>query len=214
MITYFVLKDDEGKPAGCVRLENGRARSSCPCTLLLEDGANLALGAEETPLPARPLGAVVLRGETPAAWGLVPGSTLTKAELLCRLDRRPRTDPPPPKPEPEYEPDPEPEPEPEPLEPEPEPGPEPEPESSFPTEPDDSAALAADFGLLVRHAGEVYESILYPSLPGEGSPLPEEAPRMPEETAQEEAMGPENWFSETERLIARIRRSSRDRPRD
>ena len=63
MITYFVLKADGGKTAGCVRLENGRARSSCPCTLLLEDGAAVDLDAEETPLPARPLGAAVLQGD-------------------------------------------------------------------------------------------------------------------------------------------------------
>ena len=44
MITYFVLKATGGKPVGCVRLEDGRARSSCPCTLLLEDGTPLPLG--------------------------------------------------------------------------------------------------------------------------------------------------------------------------
>ena len=67
MITYFVLKADGGKTAGCVRLENGRARSSCPCTLLLEDGSAMGIGPEETPLPARPLGAALLQGDAPWA---------------------------------------------------------------------------------------------------------------------------------------------------
>ena len=31
MITYFVLKDEDGRAAGSVRLENGKARSTCPC---------------------------------------------------------------------------------------------------------------------------------------------------------------------------------------
>ena len=62
MITYFVLKDEGGKAAGCVRLENGKVRSTCPCTLLLEDDTALALGDDETPLPARALGAAVLNG--------------------------------------------------------------------------------------------------------------------------------------------------------
>ena len=73
MITYFVLKDDGGKTAGCVRLENGRARSNCPCTLLLEDGSTLTLGTDETALPAGALGAAVLRGDALMAWGTAPG---------------------------------------------------------------------------------------------------------------------------------------------
>ena len=88
MITYFVLKTDEGKTAGCVRLEDGRARSSRPCTLLLEDGAVLDINAEETVLPARPLGAAVLQGEVLAAWGAVPGTKLSGAELRTGADAR------------------------------------------------------------------------------------------------------------------------------
>ena len=187
MITYFVLKADGGKTAGCVRLENGRARSSCPCTLLLEDGAAVDLGPEESPLPARPLGAAVLQGEKLAAWGAVPGEKLTGPELLRRL-RQARTTTEAPKPEPI--PEPEPAPEPEPI-PSPEADPEEAPEE--PPEPSDSAAAAADFGLLVRHAGEVYEDILHP-------PLPE----APKEEPTEEVK--KDWFSETEALLTKIRR--------
>ena len=194
MITYFVLKADGGKTAGCVRLENGQARSSCPCTLLLEDGAAVDLGPEETPLPARPLGAAVLQGEKLTAWGAVPGEKLTGPELLRRLRQAqavveaPEPVPEPiPKPVPEPVPEPEPEPEPEPV---PEPEPEPEPE---PPEPSDSAAAAADFGLLVRHAGEVYEDILHP-------PLPEAPTAEPAEEVKKD------WFSETEALLTKIRR--------
>lgn len=202
MITYFVLKDEGGRPAGCVRLENGRARSSCPCTLLLEDGVSLELGAEETPLSALPLGAAVLRGDVLAAWGTVPGTKLTGAELAYRLRQKKRPEKeapePSPVPEPEAAPAPEPESAPEP-EPVPEPGPEPEFEPDPVPDPADSAAAAADFGLLVRHAGEVYESILRPSLPGEGSPLPEEKEASPEDKTGD-------WFSDTETLLTRIRR--------
>ncbi len=191
MITYFVLKDELGKTAGCVRLENGRARSSRPCTLLLEDGTSLDLGADETPLPARPLGAAVLQNEALLAWGTPPGSTFTKSELLYRLKKgRPA------EPKPAPQPEPHPEPEPESIldtEPEIEPAPDPEPEEAPPPqEPSDSAASAADFGLLVRHASEVYESILHP-------PLPEEQAEPPEEKK-------EDWFSDTESLLTRIRR--------
>ena len=195
MITYFVLKADGGKTAGCVRLENGRARSSCPCTLLLEDGAAVDLGPEETPLPARPLGAAVLQGEKLTAWGAVPGEKLTGPELLRRLRQAQAvveaTEPVPepiPKPVPEPVPEPEPEPEPEPV---PEPDPEEAPEE--PPEPSDSAAAAADFGLLVRHAGEVYEDILHP-------PLPEAPTAEPAEEVKKD------WFSETEALLTKIRR--------
>lgn len=181
MITYFVLKDEGGKAAGSVRLENGKARSTCPCTLLLEDGSVLSLDADETPLPAHALGAAVLRGKDLVAWGAVPGTKLTGAELLyCLKKEKPA---PAPEPVPELEPQPQPEPGPE---PEPEPEPEPAPE------PADSAARAADFGLLIQHAGEVYESILNP-------PLPE----VPEETAEAPE---EDWFSETEGLLSRLRR--------
>ena len=198
MITYFVLKADGGKTAGCVRLENGRARSSCPCTLLLEDGAAVDLGPEETHLPARPLGAAVLQGEKLMAWGAVPGEKLTEPELLRRLRQaQVAVEAPEPVQEPEPEPEPEPAPEPAP-EPEPEPGPEPvlEPEPELepePPEPSDSAAAAADFGLLVRHAGEVYEDILHP-------PLPEAPPAAPTEEVKKD------WFSETEALLTKIRR--------
>ena len=188
MITYFVLKDEEGKSAGCVRLEGGKARSTCPCTLLLEDGSTISLDVDETPLPAKALGAAVLQGETLLAWGVVPGAKLTGAELLYRLKKeRPASEP---EPEPQPEPAPEPEPvsEPEPV-PEPEPEAEPEPEPV--PEPADSAARAADFGLLVQHAGEVYDSILNPPLPD-----------MPE-TAEAES---DDWFSETESLLSRLRR--------
>ena len=181
MITYFVLKDEGGKSAGCVRLEGEKARSTCPCTLLLENGTALPLDADETPLPAKALGAAVLQGDGIVAWGLVPGAKLTGAELLYRLKKeRPASEP---EPVPELEPQPQPEPG-----PEPEPEPEPEPAR----EPADSAARAADFGLLIQHAGEVYESILNP-------PLPE----VPEETAEEPE---EDWFSETEGLLSRLRR--------
>ena len=186
MITYFVLKDEGGKAAGSVRLEGGKARSTCPCTLLLENGITLSLGADETPLPAKALGAAVLRGDALFAWGLVPGAKLTVAELLYRLKQEKPVEP-----EPEPEPEPIPEPEPVPIpEPEPEPIPEPEPEEA--PEPADSAARAADFGLLVQHAGEVYESILNPPLPEP----PAEAAQTPKE----------DWFSETEGLLARLRR--------
>ena len=196
MITYFVLKDEGGKAAGSVRLENGKARSTCPCTLLLEDGSTLSLGTDETSLPGRALGAAVLRGEALAAWGAVPGAKLTGAELLYRLKQENPAEPAP-APEPGLQPAPEPEPAPEPdpiLDPEPEPEaiPDPEPEPEPVPEPADSAARAADFGLLVQHAGEVYESILHP-------PLPE----APEEPAQKPAA---DWFSETEGLLSRLRR--------
>ena len=191
MITYFVLKDEGGRPAGCVRLENGRARSSCPCTLLLEDGVSLELGADETSLSALPLGAAVLRGDALAAWGAVPGTKLTGAELIYRLRQKKG-----PEPSPAPEPEPIPEPEPEAV---PAPGPEPEFEPEPVPDPADSAATAADFGLLVRHAGEVYESILRPSLPGEGSPLPEEARTQPKDKKGD-------WFSDTETLLTRFRR--------
>ena len=173
MITYFVLKDEGDKAAGSVRLENGKARSTCPCTLLLEDGGTVSLDAEETPLPAGVLGAAVLQGDELLAWGAAPGAKLTGADLLYRLkqEKSASSDPDPtpmPEPEPEPEPIPESAPEPEPMsepepvpepepafepepEPEPDPGPEAEPEGA--SEPADSAARAADFGLLVRHAG-------------------------------------------------------------
>ena len=241
MITYFVLKDDGGKTAGCVRLENGRARSNCPCTLLLEDGSTLTLGADETALPAGALGAAVLRGDALMAWGTAPGVKLPGSELLYRL-RQGKTPAPEPEPvpiqepapipdanpvpesvpvvEPEPEPEPTPEPDAEPTpEPEPEPVPEPEPapavepgpasqpepavEPEPVTEPQpeaapgpaDSAAAAADFGLLVRHAGEVYEDILHPPLPE--PPPPEDPPAAPPQG---------DWFSETEGLLSRLRR--------
>lgn len=209
MITYFVLKEAGGKPVGCVRLENGRARSSCPCTLLLEDGTALSLGEEETLLPGPALGAAILRGDALQAWGAMPGTKLTGAELLCRLrqkDTPPAIEPPPSVPEPEPEPTPELEPD-----PEPEPASEPVPELSPALEPAldrpaDSASLADDFGLLVRHAGEVYEDLLHP-------PLPEE----PETPAEDSAPGsaPQapkgDWFSETEQLLSRLRRRVRSR---
>ena len=188
MITYFVLKADGGKTAGCVRLENGRARSSCPCTLLLEDGAALDIGPEETPLPAKAIGAAVLQGEKPTAWGTAPGTDLTGSELLRRL-RQARTASVPPEPEPLPAPEPVPEPEPE---PEPEPVP----------EPADSAALAADFGLLVKHAGEVYDDILHPPLPEEVSPPAAEAPKEPVEKPRPQG----DWFSETDELLSRFHR--------
>ena len=201
MITYFVLKEDGGGTAGCVRLENGRARASCPCTLLLEDGTALPLAADEVPLPAKALGAAVERGDALAAWGTVPGAKLTGVELLHRLRQGKQPEPelesipepePIPAPEPEPEPKPASEPEPEPVpEPEPEPGPE---EAPLAPEPDDSAALAADFGLLVRHAEAVYESILHPPLPETKAEDPPEPPAK------------DDWFSETERLLTRLRR--------
>ena len=198
MITYFVLKDQGGKSAGCVRLEGGKARSSCPCTLLLEDGSAVDLNEDETTLPARALGAAVLQGDALVAWGNLPGAKLTPSELLYRLKRQQPVEPEP-EPEPVSEPEPEavpepeaiPEPVPEPVL-EPEPVPEPESEAEPQPEPADSAAAAADFGLLVRHAGEVYESILNP-------PLPEEPP-----TPGEPPTG--DWFSETEELLTKMRR--------
>lgn len=230
MITYFVLKTDGGKGAGCVRLENGRARSSCPCVLLLEDGTVAELGDEEKPLPCRPLGAAVLQGDALLCWGVPPGTKLAKAELLYGLrqgrkaeptpEAKPETDPvsePAPEPEdaseqestPESEDVPVPEPAPESAldsETTEEPAPEPEalsapdlsPEASA---PDDSAALAADFGLLVRHAGEVYESILHPPLPAEGAPLEE-----PKEETSGNGEPKGDWFSETEQLLEKLRR--------
>ena len=192
MITYFVLKDEGGKSAGCVRLEGGKARSSCPCTLLLEDGTALPLGAEETALPAKALGAAVLRGDALCAWGAVPGEKLTGAELMYRLKKTPPEPEPTPEPTPEPIPEPEPKPELEPVsEPAPEPEPEPEPAPNPAPDPADTAARAADFGLLVQHAGEVYDSILDP-------PLPEPAEeKLAAETSKTD------WFSETEELLSK-----------
>ena len=211
MITYFVLKEAGGKPVGCVRLENGRARSSCPCTLLLEDGTALSLGEEETLLPGPALGAAILRGDALQAWGAMPGTKLTGAELLCRLrqkDKPTAIEPPPSVPEPEPEPTPElePDPEPEPAsEPEPEPAATPAPEPTL-DRPADSASLADDFGLLVRHAGEVYEDLLHPPLPEEPeTPAEDSAPGSAPQTPKGD------WFSETEQLLSRLRRRVRSR---
>lgn len=209
MITYFVLKEAGGKPVGCVRLENGRARSSCPCTLLLENGTALSLGEEETLLPCPALGAAILRGDALQAWGAMPGTKLTGAELLCRLrqkDKPTAIEPPPSVPEPEPEPTPELEPD-----PEPEPASEPVPELSPALEPAldrpaDSASLADDFGLLVRHAGEVYEDLLHPPLPEEPeTPAEDSAPGSAPQTPKGD------WFSETEQLLSRLRRRVRSR---
>ena len=209
MITYFVLKEAGGKPVGCVRLEDGRARSSCPCTLLLEDGTALSLGEEETLLPGPALGAAILRGDALQAWGAMPGTKLTGAELLCRLrqkDKPTAIEPPPSVPEPEPEPTPELEPD-----PEPEPASEPVPELSPALEPAldrpaDSASLADDFGLLVRHAGEVYEDLLHPPLPEEPeTPAEDSAPGSAPQTPKGD------WFSETEQLLSRLRRRVRSR---
>ena len=211
MITYFVLKEAGGKPVGCVRLENGRARSSCPCTLLLENGTALSLGEEETLLPGPALGAAILRGDALQAWGAMPGTKLTGAELLCRLrqkDKPTAIEPPPSVPEPEPEPTPElePDPEPEPApEPEPEPAATPAPEPTL-DQPADSASLADDFGLLVRHAGEVYENLLHPPLPEEPeTPAEDSAPGSAPQTPKGD------WFSETEQLLSRLRRRVRSR---
>ena len=229
MITYFVLKDDGGKTAGCVRLENGRARSNCPCTLLLEDGSVLSLSAYETALPAKALGAAILRGDALMAWGTAPGVKLPGAELLYRLRQGktpalapvPEQEPVPvvePEPEPEPMPDPAPQPEPvpEPV-PAPEPAAEPEPAPELQPEaipgPADSASAAADFGLLIHHAEEVYESILHPPLTEEKTPLPE-ASKSEEIERHGVQAGKENWFSETERLIARTRQPAWGRGRD
>ena len=209
MITYFVLKEAGGKPVGCVRLENGRARSSCPCTLLLENGTALSLGEEETLLPGPALGAAILRGDALQAWGAMPGTKLTGAELLCRLrqkDKPTAIEPPPSVPEPEPEPTPELEPD-----PEPEPASEPVPELSPALKPAldrpaDSASLADDFGLLVRHAGEVYEDLLHPPLPEEPeTPAEDSAPGSAPQTPKGD------WFSETEQLLSRLRRRVRSR---
>lgn len=209
MITYFVLKEAGGKPVGCVRLENGRARSSCPCTLLLENGTALSLGEEETLLPGPALGAAILRGDALQAWGAMPGTKLTGAELLCRLrqkDKPTAIEPPPSVPEPEPEPTPELEPD-----PEPEPASEPVPELSPALKPAldrpaDSASLADDFGLLVRHAGEVYENLLHPPLPEEPeTPAEDSAPGSAPQTPKGD------WFSETEQLLSRLRRRVRSR---
>ena len=209
MITYFVLKEAGGKPVGCVRLENGRARSSCPCTLLLENGTALSLGEEETLLPGPALGAAIIRGVELQAWGAMPGTKLTGAELLRRLrqkDTPPAIEPPPSAPEPEPVPTPEPEPEPEPApEPEPEPAATPAPEPTL-DQPADSASLADDFGLLVRHAGEVYEDLLHPPLPEEPeTPAEDSAPGSAPQTPKGD------WFSETEQLLSRLRRRVRSR---
>ena len=82
-------------------------------------------------------------------------------------------------------PEPEPVPQPEPT-PAVEPAPRPELQQEVAPEPADSAAAAADFGLLVRHAEAVYEDILHP-------PLPEAPPPR------------QDWFSETEGLLRRLR---------
>ena len=207
MITYFVLKATGGKPVGCVRLENGRARSSCPCTLLLENGTALSLGEEETLLPGPALGAAILQGDALQAWGAMPGTKLTGAELLCRLrqkDKPTAIEPPPSVPEPEPTPELEPDPEPEPAsEPVPELSPALEPALDRPA---DSASLADDFGLLVRHAGEVYEDLLHPPLPEEPeTPAEDSAPGSAPQTPKGD------WFSETEQLLSRLRRRVRSR---
>ena len=148
-------------------------------------------------------------GDTLEAWGAMPGAKLTGAELLCRLrqkDKPTAIEPPPSVPEPEPEPTPELEPD-----PEPEPASEPVPELSPALEPAldrpaDSASLADDFGLLVRHAGEVYEDLLHP-------PLPEEPETPAEDSAPDSApQTPKgDWFSETEQLLSRLRRRVRSR---
>ena len=242
MITYFVLKDNKGKTAGCVRLENGRVRSSCPCTLLLEDGTVLKLDDQEESISARVLGAAVRQGDSNAAWGTAPGVKLTGAELLYRLrqGKAPTAEliPEPeavpavgPEPEPEPMPDPalrlepvpdlesvpQPEPvpvvEPEPaFEPQPETAPVVEPEPEPAPEPADSASAAADFGLLIHHAEEVYESILHPPLIEEKTSSPE-APKSEEIERQDGQAGKESWFSEAERLIARTRQPAWGRRR-
>ena len=81
------------------------------------------------------------------------------------------------------------------------------PETALPPDipaPDDSAAAAADFGQLVKHAGEVYDSILRPPLPTEGT-LSMEA-RQGEEPSGTEGTTGGDWFTETERLLTRLRR--------
>ena len=66
----------------------------------------------------------------------------------------------------------------------------------------DSAALAADFGLLVKHAGEVYDDILHPPLPEEVSPPATEAPKEPAEKPRPQG----SWVSETDELLSRFHR--------
>ena len=193
---------------GCVRLEDGRARSSCPCTLLLEDGTPLPLGEGETLLPGPALGTAILRGEELQAWGAMPGTKLTGAELLRRLrqkDTPPAIEPTPSVPDPEPEPTPEPD-----GTPDPEATKEPQDVSEDAEEtplgsdgmpdPEDSASLADDFGLLVRHAETVYEDLLHPPLPDEPEEPAEPAPAPTPEPPQRD------WFSETEQLLSRLRR--------
>ena len=131
--------------------------------------------------------------------------------FLCRLrqkDKPTAIEPPPSVPEPEPEPTPElePDPEPEPApEPEPEPAATPAPEPTL-DQPADSASLADDFGLLVRHAGEVYEDLLHPPLPEEPeTPAEDSAPGSAPQTPKGD------WFSETEQLLSRLRRRVRSR---
>ena len=98
-----------------------------------------------------------------------------------------------------------------PPDPEPEPASEPVPELSPAPEPAldrpaDSASLADDFGLLVRHAGEVYEDLLHPPLPEEPeTPAEDSAPGSAPQTPKGD------WFSETEQLLSRLRRRVRSR---
>ena len=67
-------------------------------------------------------------------------------------------------------------------------------------DPEDSASLADDFGLLVRHAGEVYEDLLHPPLPEEPEEPAKPSPAPTPETPRRD------WFSETEQLLSRLRR--------
>ena len=96
--------------------------------------------------------------------------------------------------------------------PQPEPVPVVEPEPEPAPEPADSASAAADFGLLIHHAEEVYESILHPPLIEEKTSSPE-APKSEEIERQDGQAGKESWFSEAERLIARTRQPAWGRRR-
>lgn len=182
MLVYFVLKDASNSARATVKVEKDRASSSCPCLLVLRDGATVPLGEGETVLPREPLGAILLENGQPLAYGTMPGVTLTRQELWYRVKQRlkPQGSPPPAAPEPAPK---------EETPPQEAAADEREEQAAQGVAPEQSAAAAADFGLLVSHAGAVYEGILHPPLPEpELEPVSKDSPR-------------DNWLRETDRLI-------------
>lgn len=197
MIVYFVIKNPAGQPMGCVRWENGRAESSCPCLLVKENGETLAIGQGETPVPGQLVGAITLKDGALYGWGLMPGVRLSREELWYLVRQHAKATSPAEAGPPAQEAQPMAQekpvaPEPEPVAQEPEPvAQEAQPVSVSEPETDsepDSAQAAADFGLLVGHAGAVYDGLLRPPLE-----RPAPSPR-------------DSWLWEADRLARRRRR--------